>query len=116
MSEIAFDKERHFAAVKYSFWCGSLCGHGRTLVLEKVNGKWQIETETAEIGFPDLAVDKTLYHSLTYKNANERRTLAITPVNKSVLSCGQLGGFKVPLLSIPCTRYLITDVIGIGLY
>lgn len=41
MSEIAFDKSHHFAAVGYSFWCGSLCGHGRTLVFEKVNGDWQ---------------------------------------------------------------------------
>jgi hypothetical protein len=41
MSEIAFDKQHHFAAVRYSFWCGSLCGHGRTLVFENVNGKWQ---------------------------------------------------------------------------
>lgn len=41
MSEIAFDKGHHFAAVTYSFWCGSLCGHGRTLVFENVNGQWR---------------------------------------------------------------------------
>lgn len=41
VSEIAFDKEHRFAAVRYSFWCGSLCGHGSTLVFEKVNGEWQ---------------------------------------------------------------------------
>jgi hypothetical protein len=41
MSEIAFDKEHHFAAVRYSFWCGPLCGHGRTLVFENVNGEWR---------------------------------------------------------------------------
>jgi len=41
MSEIAFDKEHRFAAVRYSFWCGSLCGHGSTLVFEKVNGEWR---------------------------------------------------------------------------
>jgi hypothetical protein len=41
MSEIAFDKEHHFAAVRYSFWCGSLCGHGSTLIFEKVNGEWR---------------------------------------------------------------------------
>ncbi|HET9304747.1 MAG TPA: hypothetical protein VFO46_01855 [Candidatus Sulfotelmatobacter sp.] len=41
MSEIAFDKEHHFAAARYSFWCGSLCGHGSTLVFEKVNGEWR---------------------------------------------------------------------------
>jgi len=41
MSEIVFDKGHHFAAVRYSFWCGSLCGHGRTLVFENVNGEWR---------------------------------------------------------------------------
>ncbi len=41
MSEIAFDKGHHFAAVRYSFWCGSLCGHGQTLVFENVNGEWR---------------------------------------------------------------------------
>jgi hypothetical protein len=41
MSEIAFDKEHHFAAVRYSFWCGSLCGHGSTLIFEKVDGEWR---------------------------------------------------------------------------
>jgi hypothetical protein len=41
MSEIAFDKDRHYAVVSYSFWCGSLCGHGATVVFEKVNGEWR---------------------------------------------------------------------------
>ena len=41
MSEIAFDKNHRFAVVTYSFWCGSLCGNGSTLVFENVNGKWR---------------------------------------------------------------------------
>jgi hypothetical protein len=41
MSEIAFDKEHRYAVVSFSFWCGSLCGHGATVVFEKVNGVWQ---------------------------------------------------------------------------
>jgi hypothetical protein len=41
MSEIAFDKGHHFAVVRYSFWCGSLCGHGRTLAFENANGEWR---------------------------------------------------------------------------
>jgi hypothetical protein len=41
MSEIAFDKGHRFAAVRYSFWCGSLCGHGSTLIFEKVHGEWR---------------------------------------------------------------------------
>jgi hypothetical protein len=41
LSEIAFDKERRHAAVSYSVWCGSLCGHGYTLIFEKVGSKWK---------------------------------------------------------------------------
>ena len=41
MSEVAFDKNHHFAAVRYSFWCGSLCGHGSTWIFEKVKGGWR---------------------------------------------------------------------------
>ena len=41
MSEIAFDNAHHFAAVGYTFWCGSLCAHGRTLVFESLNGEWR---------------------------------------------------------------------------
>lgn len=41
MTEIAFDKDRRYAVVSYSFWCGSLCGHGKTIVFEKVNGVWR---------------------------------------------------------------------------
>src|ERR1700722_6671234 len=40
MSEIAFDKEHHFAVVSYHFWCGSLCGNGSTIVFERANGAW----------------------------------------------------------------------------
>jgi len=41
MSEIAFDKDHHFAVVSYHFWCGSLCGNGSTIVFEKLNGAWK---------------------------------------------------------------------------
>jgi hypothetical protein len=41
LSEIAFDKERRHAVVSYSLWCGSLCGHGYTLIFEKVGSKWK---------------------------------------------------------------------------
>jgi len=41
MSEIAFDRDRHRALVRYSFACGSLCGNGGTWVLEKVDGAWR---------------------------------------------------------------------------
>jgi hypothetical protein len=40
MSEIAFDKDHMHAVMVFSFWCGSLCGHGSTLVFQKVNGQW----------------------------------------------------------------------------
>jgi hypothetical protein len=41
MSEIAFDKDHRFGVVSYSFWCGSLCGNGSTLVFRKVKGEWR---------------------------------------------------------------------------
>jgi hypothetical protein len=41
LSEIAFDKEHHFGVVSYSFWCGSLCGNGATLVFESIGGEWK---------------------------------------------------------------------------
>ncbi len=41
MSEIAFDKEHHYAVVSFHFWCGSLCGNGSTIVFEKVDGIWR---------------------------------------------------------------------------
>ena len=41
-SEIAFNKLHSRAALKYSFVCGGLCGHGNTLLLKKVDGKWKV--------------------------------------------------------------------------
>lgn len=41
MSEIAFDKDHRHAVVHFSFWCGSLCGHGSTKVFEKVGTEWK---------------------------------------------------------------------------
>jgi hypothetical protein len=42
LSEIAFDKDHHWAVLNFSFSCGRLCGHGGTLVLEKTDGEWKI--------------------------------------------------------------------------
>lgn len=42
LSEVAFDKEHHRAAVSYSFVCGGLCGHGNTLLLRKVGHNWKV--------------------------------------------------------------------------
>jgi len=41
-SEIAFDKQHHYAVLTYSFVCGGLCGHGNTIVLKKVKEGWRI--------------------------------------------------------------------------
>lgn len=41
LSEIAFDKERNHAVMSYSVWCGSLCGHGYTLIFEKIGNSWR---------------------------------------------------------------------------
>ena len=42
-SEIVFDKSHAHAVVSYGFYCGGLCGHGRTLVLEKNKDGWKIK-------------------------------------------------------------------------
>ncbi len=41
LSEIRFDKGHKHAIVSYGFFCGSLCGNGGTVVLEKIDGVWQ---------------------------------------------------------------------------
>ncbi len=41
VSEIAFDMNHKFAVFKFSFYCGGLCGHGGTLVFEKVGDEWR---------------------------------------------------------------------------
>ena len=41
ISEIAFDKRHWYAVLNYSFPCGRLCGHGGTVVFERVNGVWK---------------------------------------------------------------------------
>jgi len=45
VSEIRFDKEHKHAIVFYSFFCGSLCGNGGTVILEKVDGAWQRKSQ-----------------------------------------------------------------------
>ena len=40
LSEIRFDLEHKLAIVSYGFYCGSLCGNGGTVVMEKRNGAW----------------------------------------------------------------------------
>jgi len=40
LSEIRFDKEHKLAIVSYGFYCGSLCGNGGIVVMEKRNGTW----------------------------------------------------------------------------
>jgi hypothetical protein len=42
LSEIIFDKQHRHVLVAYSFWCGMLCGHGNTLILDKVGKKWKV--------------------------------------------------------------------------
>ncbi|MGD0681651.1 MAG: hypothetical protein ABR990_06330 [Terracidiphilus sp.] len=45
VSEIRFDKQHKHAIVSYSFFCGSLCGNGGTIILEKVDGAWQRKSQ-----------------------------------------------------------------------
>jgi hypothetical protein len=44
LSEIIFDKSHKRAVVSYGFVCGGLCGHGGTLILEKVGDDWKVRT------------------------------------------------------------------------
>jgi len=48
LSEIRFDKEHKFAVVSYSFVCGSLCGNGGTMVVEKRDGAWTRKSRCRE--------------------------------------------------------------------
>jgi hypothetical protein len=41
VSEIAFDRTHRFAVMRFSFFCGMLCGRGGTLVFERANGRWK---------------------------------------------------------------------------
>jgi hypothetical protein len=41
LSEITFDKTHRYAVMSFSFVCGGLCGHGETIVFQKVDGKWK---------------------------------------------------------------------------
>jgi len=40
-SEIAFDASHTHAAFSFSFWCGSLCGHGGVIIYELYESKWK---------------------------------------------------------------------------
>lgn len=37
-----FNKSRNLAWIKTGISCGKLCGEGRTLILQKIDGKWKI--------------------------------------------------------------------------
>lgn len=41
LSEVAFDKDRRYAVMTFTFRCGRKCGHGATLVFEKRSGQWK---------------------------------------------------------------------------
>jgi hypothetical protein len=42
LSEVMFSADHHYAAFQYSFDCGSLCGHGSTLIYEQKDGHWML--------------------------------------------------------------------------
>lgn len=41
ISEIAFDTTRRFAAIRYGFSCGQLCGEGGTVIFDKTADGWR---------------------------------------------------------------------------
>ena len=48
VSEIRFDKVHKHAIVSFSFFCGSLCGNGGTIILEKVGGGWKRKSRCSQ--------------------------------------------------------------------
>jgi hypothetical protein len=56
LGEIHFDKEHMHAILSVSFSCGSLCGNGTTVILEKKDGHWGFKghcsTSIAQADFP----------------------------------------------------------------
>ncbi len=48
LSEIRFDKGHNRAIVSYGFFCGSLCGNGGIIVLEKIDGAWHRKSRCGE--------------------------------------------------------------------
>lgn len=43
-----FNKSRNLAWIKTGISCGKLCGEGRTLILQKIKGKWKIIKSTSD--------------------------------------------------------------------
>jgi hypothetical protein len=41
VSEIAFSKDHRFAVFSYSYYCGPLCGQGRTMIFQRDAGGWK---------------------------------------------------------------------------
>ena len=41
LSEIAFDNAQRFAAIRYTFTCGTLCGKGGVVIFEKLADGWR---------------------------------------------------------------------------
>jgi len=48
LSEIHFSKDHKLAVVSYGFYCGSLCGNGGTVVLEKTDAGWRRKTRCSD--------------------------------------------------------------------
>lgn len=48
LSEIRFTKDHKLAIVSYGFFCGSLCGNGGTVVLEKTDAGWRRKTRCGD--------------------------------------------------------------------
>ena len=48
LSSIAFDERRTVAVLHFSMACGSLCGYGETIVLDKTSSGWIQRPETCD--------------------------------------------------------------------
>jgi hypothetical protein len=48
LSEIRFSKDHKLAIVSYGFFCGSLCGNGGAVILEKTDAGWRRKSRCSE--------------------------------------------------------------------
>ena len=48
LSSVAYNQNKTIAVLNFSMYCGSLCGYGETLVLDKTNTGWTLRPGTCD--------------------------------------------------------------------
>jgi hypothetical protein len=49
LSEVASDKNKETAVMRFTFYCGTVCGRGGLLIYKKMDGKWQDSPSTCSL-------------------------------------------------------------------